>query len=470
MPQAQTDRETAARYGDALLAQRKPPWYSLAPTSPTGAKAAPDDLPAAQRDLLRLVAHLGAAPVPLGLLDGDLPASLAAPANLVLAAAHLGAAGLARVDRDTLSIDLWLAKRLRDATPAPDRHDLLTSARRLLRRRLPDHRLPEARPAWRALLPHALAAAGDVTAGDVDDATWLMERAAAYLQQYDQLDAAQLLLDRSLTVKQERYGVEHPELAATLGDLGAVLVLRGETDRAERELTRAVGIAGAAHGRNSVEVARPVAHLGVLMHDLGRLEDARDLHAWALRNTMAGLGSDHPETAERAARLAGVLHDLGDLDTARALYEQALAIGQHADGPGHPALAGTVAALGAVLKDLGDPGAADVLERALAMRLHDDDQRGTASILVDLGVAHQQQGRTETAGDHLARAVVLARDTGELQVLALALRNLAVVEHLAERPARRAALMDEAVAAFEAGYGPDHPLTVECRALRAAWT
>jgi hypothetical protein len=87
---------------------------------------------------------------------------------------------------------------------------------------------PQDWPRWAVLLPHVLAAAGRFTglpgqqqgtAGA--DASWLLDRAATYLQVHARLAEARPLAERALAIGEAAYGPDHPIAKALRANLGS---------------------------------------------------------------------------------------------------------------------------------------------------------------------------------------------------------------------------------------------------------
>jgi hypothetical protein len=89
---------------------------------------------------------------------------------------------------------------------------------------------PQDWPRWAALLPHVLAATGHfdelphlAQQSAADDASWLLDRAATYLQVHARLSEARPLAERALTIVETAHGPEHAVTAAYLNDLALLL-------------------------------------------------------------------------------------------------------------------------------------------------------------------------------------------------------------------------------------------------------
>ena len=118
--------------------------------------------------------------------------------------------------------------------------------------------------------------------------SWLLDRAASYLQMRGRPAEARPLQERALAIDEAAYGPDHPEVATDLNNLAQIL----------QDLGQAATKPG--RGKNG---------------------------PWP--STEAACGPDHPHVATRLNNLAQILRDLGQPADARPLQERALAI----DGP-----------------------------------------------------------------------------------------------------------------------------------------
>jgi Tfp pilus assembly protein PilF len=80
---------------------------------------------------------------------------------------------------------------------------------------------------------------------------------------------ARELLQRALAIEEAVYGLEHPEVASTLGNLGSVQQQLGEFEAARASQQRALAIFEAVFGPEHPEVARTLTNLGIVQEQLG---------------------------------------------------------------------------------------------------------------------------------------------------------------------------------------------------------
>jgi Tetratricopeptide repeat len=107
---------------------------------------------------------------------------------------------------------------------------------------------PEDWPRWAVLLPHVLAATGHFKPlpapqdqpGRQED-SWLLDRAAIYLQVHARLDEARPLAERAVAITEAAYGPDHSNVGIRLTNLAAIWRDLGQPEQArplaERALT-----------------------------------------------------------------------------------------------------------------------------------------------------------------------------------------------------------------------------------------
>src|SRR5262249_38401414 len=155
----------------------------------------------------------------------------------------------------------------------------LSAALRLLHAELPEELMgaPQNWPAWRQYLPHVLAATthhDDTDTTNTDHTSWLLDRAATYLQVHAQLAAARSLLERALRIDETAHGPDHPNVAIPLSNLALVLQDLGQPADARPLLERALRIDETAYGPDHPTVAIPLSNLATVLRDLGQPADA----------------------------------------------------------------------------------------------------------------------------------------------------------------------------------------------------
>jgi tetratricopeptide (TPR) repeat protein len=131
-------------------------------------------------------------------------------------------------------------------------------------------------------------------------------------------------------------GCGHPEVAADLAVLGAVLYGQERYDEAERVFNQALTAFQRHHGPDHYEVAVSLGNLGALYAATGRADQAQQCYDRALQIKRRLLVSAHPEIATLLNNLAVLHKQQGRLPAARECYEQALTVFDSTLGPEHP--------------------------------------------------------------------------------------------------------------------------------------
>jgi DNA-binding SARP family transcriptional activator/tetratricopeptide (TPR) repeat protein len=472
--------------------------------------------PAAQQ-LLILAAYLAAEPIPLTLftthpaqLPDPLATAAADPLEFTALTRLVRQHGLARVESATLALHRLLAAILR--TQPHQQPNLPVLAVRLLRAAIPaddPQDNPPAWPAWRQLLPHVLIATDPHRhlSGVEEDVTWLLHRAATYLQTRGDLAPARPLFERARDLRGSLLGEDHPDTLESASSLSSNLWALGQYEQgrqlAEDTLTRCRRVLGDEHpgtlrtafilvltlwelgryeparqlGENILTRMRRVlgddhphtlrlayCHTSVL-RGLGRYEPARQLGEDTLIRCRRVLGDDHPDTLLSAHHLVAPLRALGQYERARQLAEDTLICCRRVLGEDHPDTLRSAHSLAATLRGLGQHERARQLgENALTLRRrvlgenHHDTLRSADSLAATLRELKQHEWARQLAEYALTRMRrVLGEDhpdtlrsTGNL---ATTLRELGQQETAQQ-------LIEDTVTRMRRVLGDDHPDTL----------
>jgi tetratricopeptide (TPR) repeat protein len=148
---------------------------------------------------------------------------------------------------------------------------------------------PPARKAWRL---------SRETRGSDDIQTMVHAVAyAAVLDGLDRWDESIPIYRQALTIFERLYGPDHPEVGATLHNLGAVLAATGSHDEAEDCYRRALTVAERTIGTDAPATALTRQNLGQLLCTVGRREEGLLLLESAIRAFEVCLPASHPYIA-----------------------------------------------------------------------------------------------------------------------------------------------------------------------------
>jgi tetratricopeptide (TPR) repeat protein len=318
--------------------------------------------------LLRLCAFLSPDDMPISVLvagRGELPeglqAALSDDVELDGTIAALRRYSLVDRQGDSLRLHQIVQAVVRESLGVEQRRMQLGQALRVLRLVFPDEPQNDSAQ-WSLcdrLLPHVRAV--EQLAGDqVDDTSalsWLLNRAAMYLQARAELGQASLMLERALAVRGGKPGLEDLDVAQSLNSLGFELRIQGDMSTGRHLVERALAIRERLLGRQHPATAASLSLLANLIRDHERpaeLPTARALMERALEIRERALGPDHPDTGQSLSGLAEIRRDQGELDAARCLAERAMDIRERAFGSDDARTANTLRILGTIVAEQGD--------------------------------------------------------------------------------------------------------------------
>jgi len=253
---------------------------------------------------------------------------------------------------ETASLTAELARRLRAAQPDTIGGD------------------PATWPRWRELLLHTRAVLSHSSAGGGDgggeDAAWLAERAAVYLNDTGQSAEAVTMAERAVPIRERLHGPDHPETLASRYILAQTLL------------------------------------------ESGRVGDACELAGQVLADRERVLGPSHPDTLDSRHVLAVAERAYGRPLEAIARLEAVLADREEIQGRDHPGALASRHELGVSYSEAGDSSRGIQLLRDAAEGRHnllDADHPATLDSWHALGVAYRRLGATDEAAHYLNRAL-----------------------------------------------------------------
>ena len=269
--------------------------------------------------------------------------------------------------------------------------------------------------------------------------------------------------ERALAILESAFGVDHPAVASSLGNLALVHESAGDLVAARGLQERVLAVQEAVLGPGHPAVALVRNNLAMTLEQLGDHTRARALHEQALADLRRALGPDHPDVALSLDNLALARAGVGAHAEARALHAEALAIREKALGPEHPDVAISLSNLGNAEEELGELVAArDHHARALAIleRTRGPDHADVAVVLGNLAAVQKALGAHAEA-QALRERVLVIREKAlgpDHPEVALALYNLAAAHRLAGREAEARSLYQRALGIQERALGAEHPV------------
>jgi tetratricopeptide (TPR) repeat protein len=272
-------------------------------------------------------------------------------------------------------------------------------------------------------------------------------------------DRAIARLERSIALRSELVGPDHPDLARPRNNLANVHLDRGDYDEATRLYTLAIADFESALGPDHPDTAQALNNLGALWFQRSNLDEAERYFGRALAIRRRGLGPEHHDVAESIGNLAAVRLSRGDDAGAATDYEHAIEIEQRALGSDHPQVAKLLVNLGIARANLGElEVTVSLYERALSIlrQAHTGDHADTAALLTSMAEVDAAQGRLDDAEAHAEEALGMSeRSVGAEHPITA--RTRAFLGRLAlerDQPERGRASCTEAAAQLERSEGP----------------
>ncbi|MGE3886036.1 MAG: tetratricopeptide repeat protein [Vicinamibacterales bacterium] len=316
----------------------------------------------------------------------------------------------------------------------------------------------------RQLLETGVARVGELN-GQPEVQARLLDLMGRVYQSLGKYDEAQPLLERSLEVRRDALGAEHPSVAETLSHIGELSSLRGRYDEAEAQLRDALARHERTVSRESAEAATDLHLLGAVLVDKGDIPQGRQLIEEALEIRRRVLPPGHLDLAESYAGLAYAASRGGDYEQMERWHRESLTLLRQALGERHPRVALALNNLAAAVDERGRYEEAEALHReALAMRrqLFGEEHPAVATSLNNLGNVLMSQGKFADAEALYRQAVDLRKrllgvghpSTGT------SLNNLGVLLYRAGKPAEAVPVMQEARVSAISRLPEDHPLVL----------
>lgn len=214
------------------------------------------------------------------------------------------------------------------------------------------------------------------------------------------LDEARARLEESLNMRRALVHGDDPATAKTLMDLGRVAQDSGDPSGAERYFRDSLAMYSRLGLGSSTDASDVRSELGILLVYVGRFADAVEQFEAALSVDRRSLGEDHPRTIMETHNLAFALQSLGRFAEAEPLFHQTNEQLRRVLGPEHPFTIDALSNYGRFLRHKGAFGEAEPVFRevlALNVRVHGSHADVVGTTQVNLGIVLHDLGRASEA-------------------------------------------------------------------------
>jgi tetratricopeptide (TPR) repeat protein len=288
-------------------------------------------------------------------------------------------------------------------------------------------------PTLRPLQPHVheIAYRYAPEFGNPDPTGRLLNNLAQLLFNDARYSEAELLMRRVLSIDEQQFGNNHPEISIGLANLAGLLQAINQRDEAEKLFRRALQINKAWYGTMHPKVAEDLSNLGSFLYE-NHPHEAEPLLRQALAIDETHFGSLHPKVAVRLNNLAALLADRDDITCLEAVgfYRRAIKIEEVHFGLEHPLVAIRLNNLAHLFQSIAQPQEAELLyRRALVINelTYGPVHPKVAICLSNLATALQDMNQTEGVEELLRRALSIDTDAygSKHPTVAVRLSNLA---------------------------------------------
>ena len=282
-----------------------------------------------------------------------------------------------------------------------------------------------------------------------------------------------MAMGRSADVAVVRAGDAPQTRAQLLNDLGIVLRLQGKLDAALEHFDRSLDLRRQALGDDHPLVGDSHNNLGNTLADLGRGDEALEAYNAALQTYERTLGGDHPSVAVALINLSVVGSETGNFEAAWSAFDRARTIYESTYEPDGTQMNDLRFVRASLLDHEGRyEEALRQYETILgdARRLYGEDHLEVVLVVNNIGEIHQAMGQYGEACAHYRAALETLSTTQGAHSLYVAtfLYNLAEAQRLDGRCGAAQQDYQRALRVLERAEVTDNPLVAEIRSGLAA--
>lgn len=215
-----------------------------------------------------------------------------------------------------------------------------------------------------------------------------------------------------LSLKEQQFGPDHPELCTAYNNLGIIYGDYGNHTESLKYLQKALSLQQQLKNPDLLLLATYYDNVGYAYGNLGNYQNALIHAQHALDIRKATLPPNHIDLAYSYNNVGSAYHELGDYTRALHFWLQSVAIREQILPPNHPDLATTYDNVGGTYDKLGDhKKALSFKMRALNIRkvILPEDHPEIAISYNNIGVLHLKCGDCEKARTYIINALEIRK-------------------------------------------------------------
>lgn len=265
---------------------------------------------------------------------------------------------------------------------------------------------------------------------------------------------------RALEIMEQRFGQNHPNVAALLNTLASLHQKQGKYKDAEPLFKRSIAILERTRPNdpNNAILLNNLAHL---YEDQGRFIDAEQLYKRAIVTWERAVRPNQSEFATVLSNLGALYDQLGRYVEAESLIKHSLVMHEKIFGTNHPEAAIVVNNLAELFRKTGKyENAESSYKRALVIweKTRGRDHPSIAVILNNMALLYSSQARYADAESLYQRSLIIAEKAfgSDHITVSHVLNNLALVYHAQGRNSEAESLYERALAIRQKFLPPNH--------------
>ncbi len=296
-----------------------------------------------------------------------------------------------------------------------------------------------------------------------DNLIWAFEGLGRVYKSQGAYTQAEQCYQKNLQVCRDRFGQEHPDIAASLNNLALLYYLQGRYNEAEPLYLEALSMRRKLLEQKHPDIAASLNNLALLYESQGRYGEAEPLYLEALSVYRKTLGQDHPAVATSLNNLALLYESQGKYEEAESLFLEALSMRRKLLRQEHPDIAQSLNNLAELYYSQGRYSEAESLyleALSLMQKLFGQEYPDIATCLNNLAELYYSQGRYSEAESLYLEALSLTQKLlgQEHPDIAVSLNNLALLYESQGRYGEAKTLYFEALSVYRKTLGQEHPL------------
>ena len=239
------------------------------------------------------------------------------------------------------------------------------------------------------------------------------EQMGTLLSAKGDLFKAESMLENALKLREERLGVRQSAMSEANAELAYVYRRLGKYDEAEKIYRSLIAIYENELGPDDPQTLRSLSSLGVTLHTSGRLEEAEIIYRDVLSKRLELYNTAHPDIAMSYNNLGSLLLNLGRFEESEEMISNSLQMRRALFGESHPKVALTMNNLGILKRNNGRfDEAITLIKQAMAINyeLFGDEGLQTAVNLFSLAELHLMTGNYSDAFKHYQKSHLIFKE------------------------------------------------------------